>query len=111
MNLHEIKDEVLKVYNDVLERVGTMVVGRNIRKVSIRFKNIIFETYVKSLAENGYESDDAIFNGYIHKTETPVFSLVNRSRIGKGTDFKRDHVEIFGNKFQNVIFQNQKNVS
>ena len=61
MILHEIRDKVLKGYNGVFEIVGTMVVGGNFQKTHIRFRNIKdFETYINSLDENGYESDDSI---------------------------------------------------
>ena len=62
MNLHEIKNEISKKCNSVFEMVGTMVVVENIRKTTIRFRNIEeFETYKYSLAENGYESEDDFF--------------------------------------------------
>ena len=95
MDLHETEDEVLKGYNSVFEMVGIMVVVENVRKTQIRFGNKKdFETYIISLDENGYESDDSIFTGCENYIETPVFNLVNRSGIGKGTGFQKYIVEV-----------------
>ena len=43
------------------------------------------------------ESEDAIFNGYNYKKDTPQINLVNRSHYGNGCDFKHDNKEYRGN--------------
>ena len=97
LNLHEIGNELLKGFNGVFQMVGSLVVGENLRKANISLRNIKdFEPYIKSLDENGYENGDSVFTGYFCEKEIPVFNLVNRSRFGKGSDFKRDFVEVIG---------------
>ena len=46
-----------------------------------------FEAYINA-NDQDYESEDADFNGYIHKLDTPKFNKVNRSQYGKRCDFK-----------------------
>ena len=94
MILNEIKNEILQGYNGVFKMSGTIAV-RKINKTSVRFRNNKnFQTYIISLDENDHESDSAIFTGYIHKLETPVFNLVNPSGFGKGTDYRGDNVGV-----------------
>ena len=80
--------------------VGSMVVGENIRKIKIRYKNKKdFETYINSLDENGYESDDAVFTGYNYNIETPVLLSVNRLGFGKGTHFRKNFIYVIVDSF------------
>ena len=77
--------------------VGSFVIGDQIRQTHIRFKDIaVYESYINAIDED-YESDDAIFNGYIYKNNTPQFSIVNRSQYGNGCDFKHEILEYQGN--------------
>ena len=97
MNLLETRKEVLKNYDGVFEMIGTMVVGENIQKIKIRFRSCKdFEFYNTSLDENGFESDDSTFTGFICKLETPASNVVSRPGYRKGTDFKRDIIEVIG---------------
>ena len=55
-----------------------------------------FESYISTIDE-GYDAEDAIFNGYIYKINTPQFNKVNGSQYGKGCDFKHEIIEHRGN--------------
>ena len=64
-NLHEIKIEILLDYTDAFEMVGNLKVDDQIRQTHIRFRNIDdYEAYINAIDQD-YESEDAIFNGYI----------------------------------------------
>ena len=96
-NLHEIKNEILLDYVGVFEMIGNLKVGDQIRQTNIRFRNMDdFEAYINSIDE-GYDAEDAIFNGHIHKIITPKFNKVNRSQYGNGCDFKHEIIEYRGN--------------
>ena len=96
-NLHQIKQEILVEYVGEIEMVGKLSIGNQIRETHIRFRNITdFEHYINAIGE-GYDAEDAIFNGYNYKTNTPQFKLVNRSLCGSGFDFKHEVIEYRGN--------------
>ena len=77
--------------------VGNLKVGDQIRQTRIRFRNISdYEAYINSIDQD-YDSEDAIFNGYIYKINTPQFNLVNRSQYGNGCSFDKLIVEYKGN--------------
>ena len=77
--------------------VGNLKVGDQIRQTNIRFRNMDdFEAYLNAIDQD-YESEDAIFNGYIYKIDTPQFNKVNRSQYGNGCDFKHEIIEYRGN--------------
>ena len=62
-NLHEIKNEISVDYTSEFEMVGNLRVGDQIRQTHIRFRNIIdYVAYINSIDE-GYDAEDAIFNG------------------------------------------------
>ena len=66
-NLHEIKNEILLDYVGEFEMVGNLKVSDQIRQTHIRFgKMDDFEAYINAIDE-GYDAEDAIFNGYIYK--------------------------------------------
>ena len=68
-------------------------VGDQIREPHIRFRNFTdYEAYIKSI-DDGYDAEDAIFVGYIYKTNTLQFKLVNRNLDGNGCDFKRKIID------------------
>ena len=78
-NLHEIKQEILEDYTGEFEMIGNLKVGDQIRQTHIRFRNTNdYEAYINS-TDQDYDSEDAIFNGYIYKLNTPQFNKVNRS--------------------------------
>ena len=96
-NLHEIKNEILGDYVGAFEMVGNLEVSDQIRQTHLRFRNIDdFEAYINAIVE-GYDSEDAIFNGYVFKLYTPQFNKVNRSQYGNGCDFEREIIEYRGN--------------
>ena len=96
-NLHEIKQEILLDYLGEFEMVGNLKVGDQIRQTKIRFRSMDdFEAYNNSIDE-GYDAEDAIFNGYFYKINTPRFKKVNRSEYGNGCSFDKIIVEYRGN--------------
>ena len=61
-----MKNEILGFYVGAFEMVGILKVGDQIRQTHIRFRNIIdFEPYITFIDE-GYDAEDAFFNGYIY---------------------------------------------
>ena len=98
LNLHEIKNEVLEDYTFDFELIGSLLVGEIEQKTNIRFKNVDdFESYINAIDNSGYDSEDVIFTGWLYKLNSPEFKKVNRSKYGRGTDFKQDIVEYIGN--------------
>ena len=96
-NLHEIKNEILLDYVGAFEMVGNLKVDDQNRQTNIRFRNMDdFESYINAIDE-GYDAEDAIFNGYFYKSNTPQFNRVNRIQYGNGCDFKHKIVEYQGN--------------
>ena len=76
--------------------VGKLSVGDQIRMTHIRFRNITdYEAYIISIDE-GYDGEDAIFNGYFYKINTPQINSVIRSQYGNGCDFKHEITEYQG---------------
>ena len=77
--------------------VGNLKVGDQIRQTHSRLRNFDdFELYINSIDQD-YDSEDAIFNGYIYKLDSPQFNKVNRSQYGNGCDFKHEIIEYRGN--------------
>ena len=76
--------------------VGYLKVGDQIRQTNIRFRNMDdFEAHIDAIDE-GYDAEDAIFNGYIYKLDTVQFKEVNRSQYGNGCSFDKTIVEYRG---------------
>ena len=68
------------------------------QKTNITFRKIAdYESYIITKYSAGYNSDDVVFTGWLHKLNTPQFNRVNRFQYGRGTDFKQDIVEYTGN--------------
>ena len=62
--------------------VGNLKIGDQIHQTHTRFRNMDeFEAYINAIDE-GYDAEDAIFNGYIYKINTPQFNKVKRSQYG-----------------------------
>ena len=96
-NLDEIKREVIVEYTGVLEMVGSLKVGDQIRQTHFTFRNVNdYEAYINAIDQD-YDSEDAVFNGYIYKIDTPQFILVNRSRCENCFKFRHDLIEFRGN--------------
>ena len=77
--------------------VGNLKVGDQIRQTHSRFGNISdYESYINSI-DGGNDAEDAIFNGFTYKINTPEFNKVNRSQYGNGCDFKHEIFEYRGN--------------
>ena len=71
--------------------------GDQIRETHKRYKNMDdFKSYINAMDQD-YESEGAIFNGYIYEINTPQFNLVNRSQYGNGFDFNHEIFEHPGN--------------
>ena len=76
--------------------VGNLKVSDQTRQTHIKFRNMDdFEAYINAIDE-GYDTQDAIFNGYVYKLDTPQFKKVNRSQYGNGCDFKHEIIEFRG---------------
>ena len=96
-NFHEIKHEILLDYEGVFEIVGKLKLGDQIRQTHIRLRNISdYEADINSIDQD-YDSEDAIFNGYVYKINTPQFNKVNRSQYGNGCSFDKIIIEYRGN--------------
>ena len=54
-----------------------------------------FEAYINFIDQD-YDSEDAIFNGYIYKLDTPHFKKSNRSQYGNECDFKPHEIIEYG---------------
>ena len=52
--------------------------------------------YINAI-DDGYDSEDVIFAGWLYKLNTPEFNKIDRSQFGRGTDFKQDIVDYRGN--------------
>ena len=73
--------------------VGRIKIADRTRETQFRFRIITdYESYINAIAQD-YESEDAIFNGYIYKINPSQFNLVNRSQNGRGCDFKHQIIE------------------
>ena len=91
------KNETILDYVGHFEMVGNLKVGEQVRRTHIRFRKIDdCESYFNSIDE-GYDGEDASFEGYIYKKNTPQFNEVNRSQYGYGCDFKHKIIEHRGN--------------
>ena len=96
-DLHENEDEIFVDYAGDFEMVGSLKVGDQSRGTHIRFRNITdYEDFINSIDE-GFDAEDASFNGYFHKFNTPQFTSVNKSQNGNGCDFKHEIFEYRGN--------------
>ena len=98
-NLHETKNKILLKYTGAFEMVGKLKIGDQIRHTNKRFGNMDdFEGYINSIDQN-YDSEDAIFNGYIYKLDTPQFKKVKTPQYGNGCSFDKIIVEYRGNNW------------
>ena len=83
-NLYEIKQGISVDCAGVLEMAGSLIVGDQIRQTHFRIRNISdYEAYINSIDE-GYDAEDANFNGFIYKTNTPQKNSVFTSQYGNG---------------------------
>ena len=96
LNLHEIKNEILKDYTGDFELIGKMIIGPVEHKTNIRFKKMNnFQRHINAI-DIDYDSDDVIFTGYYYKLNTPQFKVVKRSAYGKGTNYMQEIVQYYG---------------
>ena len=96
LNLHEIKNEILKDYTGDFELKGLMNIGHNELETNSRFKDIDhFERYIITI-DVDYDSEDIIFTGYIYKLKTPQFNDVQGSAYGKRTNIMQKIVDYHG---------------
>ena len=97
--IHEIENKSSKSYGGKFEMVGKESSGDLVRETHIGFRSISdYEHYINAIDQN-YDSEDAIFNGYIYKMDTPLFNKLNRSRYGIRCEFKHEIVAYRSNKF------------
>ena len=76
--------------------VGSLKVGDQIRETHFRFRSFSdYEAYNNAIDQD-YESEDAIFNGYVYEINTPQFILVFRSQYGNGCNFDKKLIEYRG---------------
>ena len=65
-NLHEIKNEIVLDYTGAFEMVGNLKIGDQIRQTNTRFRNMDdYEAYINAIDQD-YDSEEALFNGYIY---------------------------------------------
>ena len=77
---------------------GSKLIGEIEQQTKFRFKNVDdFETYINTIDNSGYDSDEVIYTGWLFKLNTLEFNKVNISHYGRGADFKQDIVESIGN--------------
>ena len=77
--IHEGKNEVLVDCSGEFEMVCILKVGDQYRQIHNSFRNITaYEAYINFFDE-GSDAEDAIFNEYIFKINTPLFNIVSRS--------------------------------
>ena len=62
-------------------------------KLILDLEMLPIESYINSIDQD-YDSEDALFNGYIYKLDTPQFKKVNKSQYGNGCDFKHELLNI-----------------
>ena len=80
--------ETSRDYAGDFEMVGRLKIGDQVRTTHFRFRNITnYESWINAMDQDS-ESEDAIFNGYFYKIDTPKFNLVHGSEYGNGCDFK-----------------------
>ena len=97
-NQHEIKNEILLDYGGNFEMVGNLKVGDEIKQTIVRFRNMDDFEVCYNAIDQDYDSEDALFKGYVYKINTPQFNKVNRSQYGNGCDFKHEITEYRSNK-------------
>ena len=92
-----MKNQKIKDFAGEFEMVGDLSIDDQIRETHVRLRNITeYEFHINAIDE-GYGAEDALFNGYIYKINTPHFNLSNRSQYGNGCDFKHEIFEYRGN--------------
>ena len=97
-NLHEIKQEKLIDYTGEFEMVGRLKVGDQIRQTHNKFRNVAeYASFINAIDQD-YDSEDALFNCYIHKIDTPQFNKIKRSELVNGCSFDEKIIEYQGNK-------------
>ena len=93
LNIHEIKNEIMRDFVGDFDLIGNLKIGNQNRQTHIGFRNINdYESYINSNDE-GYDAKDAVFIGYIYKLNSPQIKKVNRSQNGNGCHFKQQIIE------------------
>ena len=73
-----------------------MVIGPVEHKINIRFRNMDDLGSFINAIDIDYDNEGVTFTGYLYKLNTPQFKVVQRSAIGKGTNYMKDIVEYKG---------------
>ena len=98
-NLHQIKNEILLDYTGEFEMIGRLSIADQIRATHNGFRNNPdYEAYFNAIDQD-YKTEDAIFNGYFYKINTPQFNFVIRSEYEHSFDFKHEIFEYRGYKY------------
>ena len=96
LNLHEIKNEILRDDRGDFELNRLVIIGPIEHKTIIRFKKLNeFESYINAI-DIDYSSEDLTFTGHVYKLNTPQFNIVKRSVYAKGTIYMQKFVEYRG---------------
>ena len=77
--------------------IGTLGMAENIRHTHFRFRNNNDYEFCINSIDLGYDSKDAICNGYIYILNMPEFNKANRFQSGKSCDFKHQIIKYQGN--------------
>ena len=102
IKIYKFKNEILGNYTGEFELVGKLPIGDQIRQNHIRFRNSDdYVSYINAInaTDWNFESEDAIFNGYIYNINTLQFSLIFKSQYGNGCDFKQEIFEYRRKKY------------
>ena len=74
-----------------------MVITENLKNTQIRFSNVDDYEKDNNSIDEWYDSQDAVFRGWIYKINTLQFRRVRRPPFGNGCDFKHAILENCGN--------------
>ena len=76
--------------------VGNLSIGDLSRQTHCRFRiSAGYEHYINAIHPD-YDSQAALFNGYVKKINAPQFNFVDRSRFENRSDFKHQITEYHG---------------
>ena len=94
----DIGNEILEHYTGDFEKIGDIFFGEHKRSTDMRFKNAKAHGTFFTKVDMDADADDSIFTGYIYNLNTLQFYGVNGPENGKRAGYKKDIVDIIGNK-------------
>ena len=96
LNLHKIETEFLLNYTGHFELIGLMIIGPVEGTTYIKFRNMgDFESCIKGINVD-YDGENDTFTGYVFYSNTPQINVIKRSAYVKGTNYKEEFVEYYG---------------